>query len=211
MNHEWINSLLEKTKRCTLIAATKYFDISQMRELASLGITHFGENRVQDFLKKKIQLQDEAIVWHFIGHLQTNKVASMIDEIDVLHSLDSMKLAQVIQKTRKTPLDCFVEVNISNEASKAGIHPDNVVSMVHEFAKYDKIRIIGFMGLATHTSDQELIRSQFQQLLSLRDLVKQDFPSCVNLSMGMSNDFEIAMSMNATHLRLGRILFGNEG
>ena len=138
-----ISILLETCKKQTIVAATKYMDHLQMRELFHQGIYHFGENRVQDFLLKKHHLSDLPIHWHFIGHLQTNKVKMMIQEIECLHSLDSLRLAAEIQKYRKTPLDCFIEVHISNESTKYGLSIEEVPAFIEKCSSYDKINIIG--------------------------------------------------------------------
>ncbi|MFA5419653.1 MAG: alanine racemase, partial [Bacteroidales bacterium] len=121
----------------TIIAATKYVEADTIRSLFHLGISDMGENHVQALLQKQPLLSDLPIRWHFIGHLQTNKVKQVINQIDFLHSLDSLKLAAAIQKFRKTPLDCFIEINISHETAKTGMNPEELTNFVHELAKYD--------------------------------------------------------------------------
>ena len=112
----------------TIVAATKYVDTSVMEELLANGINNFGENRVDSFLEKYAKLaSNNDIVWHFIGTLQTNKVKKMINKISYLHSLNSVKLASVIDKYRETPLNCFLEVNLTESLSKTGINPDNII------------------------------------------------------------------------------------
>lgn len=197
----------------TIVAATKYVDVDTMKVLLQLGIHDFGENRVQDFLRKKIALENENVVWHFIGHLQTNKVKQVINEIDVLHSLDRMSLAMAIQKERSRPLDCFVEVNISHESSKTGMDEKEVMDFIINCQKYDRINIVGLMGMASNSQDELLIEEQFMSLYRLQQ--KLQATSQLNiplpyLSMGMSNDYLIAIRCHATHLRLGTILFRNE-
>lgn len=209
MNETLIKELQSSMPNATLIAATKYFDSQQMRTLYGYGIRHFGENRVQDFLKKQQDLTDLSITWHFIGHLQSNKVKMMINQIDVLHSLDSLTLAKQIERYRVKPLPCFVEVNISAETTKFGLYPKDVVKMIQELEECATIRVIGLMGMAEETKDTAIIRSQFQILLDLQKQVqslKIAHAPCGNVSMGMSNDYQVAYEMGSTHLRLGRIL-----
>jgi len=209
-----IDQLIQKTSSCIVVAATKYVDDAVMKELLAHGIRHFGENKVNDFLTKYDLLKREDITWHFIGHLQTNKVKKVIHFIDYLHSLDRISLAEVIQKERREVLNCFVEVNISNEISKTGIKIEEVKNFILNLGKYDKIRVVGLMGMAENTSDQSIIRKQFHQLYELRKEIQHlelSYAPCDYLSMGMSGDYHIAMEEHATHLRLGSILFRNEG
>jgi hypothetical protein len=197
----------------TIVAATKYVQADTIRSLFSLGISDMGENHVQTLFQKQQLLSDLPIKWHFIGHLQTNKVKLMINHIDFLHSLDSLKLVAEIQKFRKTPLDCFIEINISRETAKTGMNADELTNFVNELAKYDKIRVIGLMGMAENTESRDVILSQFQFLAALQKTLKEKrlpYAPCEFLSMGMSGDYLIAIACGATHLRLGSILFRNE-
>lgn len=203
--------LKEVDNQATIIAATKYFDVTQMRELYKQGIHHFGENRVESFLSKAGPLQDVPIKWHFIGTLQTKKVKKIIDQIDFLHSLDNIKLAIEINKRRSSPLKCFIQVNISNEESKHGLNPDEVIPFIEELLSFDKINIIGFMGMASYTKNKEEIRSQFLKLNRLLEAVNTKLNLHLkDLSMGMSNDYPIALEQKSTYLRLGSVLFKKE-
>jgi PLP dependent protein len=213
MNREVIDYLKSLPHSPVVVAATKYVDHEVMRELFAAGMDHFGENIAQDLLKKKAHLSDLPIHWHFIGHLQTNKVKMIINEIECLHSLDSIRLAQEIQNHRNRTLDCFVEVHISQEVSKYGLRKEDVIPFIENMQNYDKINIIGLMGMASHTLDVSLIRKQFQILLDLQSAIQSIShltSTCNYLSFGMSNDYRIALEMKATHLRLGSILFRNE-
>lgn len=198
----------------TLIAATKYGSVSQIRELYAAGIQDVGENRVDAFLDKLSKLQDLPLIYHFIGQLQTNKVKSVINEIDYLHSLDRISLAEAIQKHRNAPpLKCFVEVHISDETTKSGVLPELTVELCKKIGIYDKIVVVGLMGMAPLTDDSDKIRTSFMTLKRLQSEVKAlCLPNapCMYLSMGMSSDYEIAIACGATHLRLGSILFRNE-
>jgi len=187
INQEVIPKLLEETKGLTIVAATKYGD-----ELDDL-------------------LHDLDITWHFIGHLQSKKVKSVINKVDYLHSLDRMSLVTEIQKHRLLPLNCFLEVNISEEENKEGLDYKEVVTFYQNLVNYDKIRIVGLMGMATLTDDEDLIRKQFQKLVDLRRQINEIAEEKISyLSMGMSNDYLLAMELGATHLRLGSILFRKE-
>lgn len=212
LNKNTLEKIMEEASSQTIVAATKYVGVDTIKELYDAGITDIGENRVKDFLEKYEVLHDLDIKWHFIGHLQSKKVKKVINKVDYLHSLDRISLAEEIQRYRFLPLKCFVEVNISDENSKYGLKPEEVVSFCQTMTKYDRINIIGLMGMAELTDDKEKIKSQFSKLLDLRDKIKQanlNFEVSA-LSMGMSNDYKIAIECQATHLRLGSILFRNE-
>jgi PLP dependent protein len=185
-------------KGATTICASKYFDSEQMIKLYQKGVVHFGENRAQDLLKKQEILHDLPIVWHFIGHLQTNKVKDMINQIDYLHTLDRMSLADSIEKYRLTPLQCFIQVNLTDESQKSGINPDNLAQFLIEIKKYDKIEIIGLMTIGKD-HDPEITEKAFQSLNHLATL-----HGLKEKSMGMSDDYEIALKHGATYIRLGR-------
>ncbi len=194
-----------------VVAATKYFNSDEMRELYKTGIHHFGENRIEILLEKQENLSDLDITWHLIGTLQTKKAKKIINSIDYLHSLDTIKLANEIQKRRVDALNCFIQVNISSEESKHGLNPDEVIDFIKEIRNFDKINIIGLMGMAELTSDEEIISNEFQKLNDLQLLIKKELNiDLLDLSIGMSNDYLIALKHNATYLRLGSVLFKKE-
>ena len=192
----------------TLVAATKYVDSSQMRVLFEVGVTNFGENRVEAFLEKHELLSDLPITWHFIGHLQRNKARKVINKINYLHSLDSLLLADLINKERDTPLDCFVEVSINLEENKNGVPYYKVKDFILQCQKYHNVHIVGLMMMAIANSDEQSLREQFSSLRQLRNELESDLDiSLPYLSMGMSDDYLIASEEGSTHIRLGRILF----
>lgn len=192
----------------TIVAATKYFNSEEMRELYNEGIHHFGENRVEPFLEKIDQLSDLNITWHIIGTLQTKKTKKIIDKIDYLHSLDNIKLAQEINKRRTTPLKCFVQVNISNEESKHGLNIDQIIDFINEVKDYENIELIGFMGMAELTDNEDVIASEFDKLVQLqKDVSKHCNVDLKELSIGMSNDYKIAIEHHSTFVRLGSVLY----
>jgi len=202
---EFLNTL---PKDVTLVAATKYGDANDLRVLFNNGVSNFGENRTDVFLDKYVQLSDLDIKWYFIGHLQRNKASLVINKIDCLHSLDSLDLAKMINKYRVTPLDCFIEVSINLEENKNGVPFDKVKDFVKECLKYPNIHIIGFMMMAVANSSEDSLHDQFKKLRLLRDEISKELDiSLPYLSMGMTDDYKIAISEGATHIRLGRILF----
>ncbi len=192
----------------TLVAATKYISPSDMRELFNTGVHHFGENRVDSFLSKYEELKDLDITWHFIGHLQRNKALSVINKIDYLHSLDSIKLAKLINEHRTTPLNCFIEVSINNEENKNGVPLNEINDFVLEVLKLPNIRLVGLMMMAVKASNSLSLENQFKKLSALRDELEKTYKIKIPyLSMGMSGDYKEAIKEGATHIRLGRILY----
>ncbi|MDE6660925.1 MAG: YggS family pyridoxal phosphate-dependent enzyme [Anaeroplasmataceae bacterium] len=191
-----------------IVAATKYVDTEDMKKLFSLGIHHFGENRVDSFLRKYEALKEEDICWHFIGHLQTNKAKQVLSKIDVLHSLDSLKLASIIEKERDRPLDCFIEVNINQEESKDGIVIEECEAFLKKVLELSKVHIVGFMMMTTRESSPQEKRMQFASLRSLMLEMNEKLGLNLDqLSMGMSEDYMEAIAEGATTVRLGRMLW----
>lgn len=181
-----------------IICASKYVTALEMKEIYHAGIRHFGENHAQVLLEKKQQLSELDICWHFIGHLQTNKVKKLINEIDYLHSLDSMKLAKEIQKYREAPLYCFIEVNVAKDMNKNGVFVEALDDFLKELENYDKIKIVGFMAMGV---DDDLTATQqvFETLHALKTQYGVQY-----LSMGMTNDYELALSIGTNFVRIGR-------
>lgn len=191
----------------TVVAATKYIDSDEMRELYKNGVTNFGENRVDSFLSKYIELKDlEGIKWHFIGHLQRNKARDVINKIDYLHSLDSLELAKIINEKRETPLKTFIEVSINLEENKNGVPYYELKDFIKEVLKYPKIELVGLMMMAFKNTDEAY--DEFIKLTNLRDEIEKELKIKIPyLSMGMSDDYLEAIKAGATHIRLGRILY----
>ena len=202
---EFLNTL---PKDITLVAATKYGDVDDLKDLYSNGVSNFGENRVDAFLNKYEALKDLDIKWHFIGHLQRNKAHLVLDKIDYLHSLDSLELAKVINRYRLSPLNCFIEVSINLEENKNGVPYYEAKEFIKECLKYPNINIVGLMMMAVSNSSEESLHTQFRKLKELKlDLEKELNISLPYLSMGMSDDYKVAICEGATHVRLGRVLF----
>ena len=192
----------------TLVAATKYGDATDLKRLYESGITNFGENRVDAFLSKYEQLKDLDISWHFIGHLQRNKANQVINKIDYLESLDSLELAKLINKSRTTPLKCFIEVSINLEETKNGVPYYQVKDFIKECLELPNIKVVGLMMMAVASSNDDSLHQQFRKLKELQLEIQKELDiSIPYLSMGMSDDYLIAIEEGATHIRLGRILF----
>lgn len=181
-----------------VICASKYFTSEEIKLLHQKGVIHFGENKVQDFLRKKQALVNLDVHWHFIGHLQSNKVKEMINEIELLHTLDRMSLAFEIQKHANHQVSCLIQVNLTEENQKSGIKPENLGHFLLELKKYDRINVVGLMTMGK-LDDPVMTEIAFKKLDELATLY--DLPY---RSMGMSDDYEIAIKHHATHLRIGR-------
>ena len=193
-----------------VIAVTKYVDVATTEALVKTGIQHIGENRVDKFLEKYQALKEYDLTWHLIGSLQRRKVKDVIDLVDYFHALDSVKLAQEIQKRAEHPIKCFLQVNISGEESKHGFAPDELDDVLAEIAQLDKIEIVGLMTMAPFEASQEELQDifskthQLQKQLEKKQLKNMPFSE---LSMGMSRDFEVAIANGATYVRIGTSFF----
>ncbi|MFV0559641.1 MAG: YggS family pyridoxal phosphate-dependent enzyme [Enterococcus sp.] len=194
----------------TLIAVTKYVDSETTRKVIATGIKNIAENRAEKLIEKKHQLVDiPDIKWHLIGNLQRRKVKSIINEIDYFHALDSLRLAEEIEKRAEKTISCFVEVNVSGEESKQGIPPSEVHTFIESLAVYPKIKVVGLMTMAPFDATTEELHEVFHNLSMLRDTVRESkyaHAPCEELSMGMSQDFSVAIEEGATFIRVGRAL-----
>ncbi len=192
-----------------IVAATKYMNIEQTVELVEAGIYNIAENRTDMFLEKFEALKDNPKVrWHFFGVLQTRKIKDIANRIICLHSLDKISTAIELDKKLINPLDCFIQVNISEEPNKQGIPANRVKTFIKQLESLSKIRIIGLMCIAKLTFDEEILKKSFSKMQKIRDEIeKMNIPNapCHELSMGMSNDYQIAILYGATKVRLGRI------
>ena len=200
----------QSTQNVNVIAVTKQVSIERTIEAIEAGLVHLGENRPEGLLSKKSNIQ-LPVKWHYIGSLQTRKVKQVINEIDYLHSLDRYSLAEEINKRAKNPIYCFVQANLSGEESKHGLSKDEVIPFIQSLQIFEKIRVVGLMTMAPNTEDKEMIRTVFRELKKLQqDVVEMNLPfaPCQELSMGMSNDFEIAVEEGATFVRIGTALVG---
>lgn len=198
-----------------VVAVTKYVSMETTKAALECGLAHIGESKVQDALPKWKELGGSG-AWHFIGHLQTNKVKDVVGRFSYIHSLDRESLAKEIDKRGEQQgvvTNCFVQVNISGEETKYGINPKEVLEFVKKTSKMKYINICGLMTMAPYELDPEQTRPIFRRLSELREEVQAlQLPNAPvhHLSMGMSNDFEVAIEEGATFIRLGSILVGNE-
>ncbi|MFD0951162.1 YggS family pyridoxal phosphate-dependent enzyme [Virgibacillus natechei] len=209
-----IKQASEKSKRnpdeITIIGVTKYVTIERTREAIQAGIKNLGENRPDGFMEKYNHIGIDA-KWHFIGTLQSRKVKDVINKVDVVHSLDRLSLVKEINKRATEQKDCFVQVNVSGEESKHGLRPDEVIPFIKSIERYENVHVVGLMTMAPHLEDKERLREFFQTLADLRNTIKHKklaHAPCEYLSMGMSNDYEIAIEEGATHIRIGSDLVG---
>jgi PLP dependent protein len=195
----------------TMIAVTKTYSIDHIQEAVHAGLYHIGENYVQEMQEKHNSLHDDKIKWHFIGHLQTNKVKYIIDWVYFIHSVDSLSLAQEISKRAERigqNINTLVEVNTSGEESKYGIFPDQTEELVKSIVKLPHINLDGLMTIGPFLPDPESSRPAFRMLKEIKQNIEQKGIPLRHLSMGMSNDFEVAIEEGATMLRIGTAIFG---
>ena len=193
-----------------IIAVTKEVDVARTEEAIEAGLTHLGENRPEG-LANKLESINSNVSWHFIGSLQTRKVKQVINNIDYLHSLDRLSLAEEIEKRATKAVKCFIQVNVSGEESKHGMTKQQTLEFVKQLEQFSKIIVVGLMTMAPFTEDETVIRQVFKQLKQLQQEVSQlNIPNvpCTELSMGMSNDYEIAVEEGATFVRIGTALVG---
>ena len=194
----------------SLIAVTKYVDADIVGQLLSLGIVHIGENRVDQFLEKYNQFKDRAVTWHLIGTLQRRKVKDVINFVDYFHALDSLSLANEIQKRAERPINCFLQVNISGEVSKHGFKPEELEDVLPVLSQLDKIVLVGLMTMAPFDATDEDLNAIFSRTEALRQTVQaRGIPNMpmTELSMGMSGDYPIAVANGATFVRIGSAFF----
>ena len=213
VNEEAVKKILEEVKPAKLVAATKYVDVKEIEKLEKLGVTCFGENRVQAFLEKYENYHGNG-EFQFIGTLQPNKVKYIIDKVELIHSVDSLHLAKQIEKEAvKKGVDAqiLVQGNIAQEDTKFGIDGPEVMSLVEEISKFPHVHIRGLMTSAPFVANPEENRCYFKKLHKLFVDIREkniDNVSMDILSMGMTNDYEVAIEEGATMVRIGTGLFG---
>ena len=223
MIQEKIREVLEKVEKAalrsgrkpsevTLVLVTKNVPPLRIREAFEAGAREFGENRLQELLQKKPEL-DPAIRWHFVGRLQTNKVKSLVGEVGLLHSLDRLELLEEIQKQaekKDLKMDSLIQINTTGEATKAGFAPEKTEAAVEAIRRFPRIQLRGLMTIGPLQGDEGSIRKSFARLRELRDGLHRQFPDAGirELSMGMSSDFEWAVEEGATLVRIGTAVFG---
>jgi len=207
------NSIAEPVK---LVAISKMKSEEEIMEAYRAGHRIFGENKVQELIRKQESLPDD-IEWHMVGHLQSNKVKYIASFVHLIHAVDSTKLLSTINKEaakKGRRIDCLLQVHIATEETKFGFLKDEIIELINSLELLDmkSIQIAGLMGMATYTNDEDVIRGEFRSLKSLFDELKKNyFPgnqSFNELSMGMSGDYLIAMEEGSTMVRIGSLIFG---
>ncbi|MBR6698160.1 MAG: YggS family pyridoxal phosphate-dependent enzyme [Lachnospiraceae bacterium] len=199
----------------TLIAVSKTKPVDMLKDAFDAGAIDFGENKVQELCDKIEHFQNEHMNWHMIGHLQTNKVKYIVDKVCLIHSVDSIKLALQIDKEAEKKgviANILLEVNVAEEESKFGLTCENVEDLVKEISKLSNIRVKGLMTVAPYTENAEENRVYFRKLKQLSVDIKTkniDNVSMDILSMGMTNDYMIAIEEGSTHVRVGTGIFGD--
>ncbi|MFP3868067.1 MAG: YggS family pyridoxal phosphate-dependent enzyme [Desulfobacteraceae bacterium] len=195
-----------------LVAVSKTVDLERIRQAIAAGVTILGENYLQE-AQTKIAALGNAVSWHFIGNLQTNKAAGAVAGFDLIHSVDRLKLAQALERAAKK-LDklqeILIEVNLAGEASKAGVAPEEAEALLEAVISLPHLRVRGLMTMPPWFNDPEVVRPYFQELRALRDRLADSFPEIdlSEVSMGMSGDFEAAIEEGATLVRIGTAIFG---
>ncbi len=194
----------------SVIAVTKYVDVETAEALLPLGVHHIGENRVDKFLEKYQALKDRPVTWHLIGTLQRRKVRDVISFVDYFHALDSLKLAQEIQKRTDHVIKCFLQVNISGEESKHGFSKEALLEQLADLAQLDQIEYVGLMTMAPFEADTDELRTIFKKTQELQaEIREKQIPNMpmTELSMGMSRDYEEAIQFGSTFVRIGTAFF----
>ena len=200
-----ILSILSNIGKAKLIAVSQTKPVEMIKEAYDVGIRDFGENKVQELLSKIDKLPDD-INWHMIGHLQTNKVKDIIGKVYLIHSVDSVKLAKVIDreaKKKNITANILLEINIANEESKYGFDVLELDRSIDEINQLDNIKILGFMCVAPNTDNPNSNRKYFKLMRELGDKYNYNI-----LSMGMSNDYMVAIEEGSTYIRVGTKIFG---
>ena len=192
-----------RPEEITLVAVTKGVGPEMISQAHSLGIRHFGENRVQEAQEKISALKPLDITWHMVGHLQTNKAKLALELFQAIDSVDSLSLAQALSRRALAPLPILLEVNVSGEATKFGFISEALPLALEEIARLPNLEVRGLMTLAPLVKDPQEVRPIFSRLRGLAQAL-----GLKELSMGMSGDFEVAIEEGATQVRLGRAIFG---
>lgn len=206
-----------------ILPVTKFVPAERMRHIYDLGLHSFGESRIQELRQKATELAELEPTWVFIGHLQTNKAGQAARIVDEVQSVNSLRIARSLSRTRvawnensenpsPSNLQILVQVNTSGEQTKSGFGPDEVEGALAEIAELPGLQPRGFMTMAPHTDDTEEVRASFRRLREVRDEMIDRFAgelALPELSMGMSNDYEVAVEEGATTLRLGTVIFGD--
>lgn len=213
LNHVIENIHKSCKNEVTLIAVSKTKPAEMIQELYDAGCRNFGENKVQELIDK-YEILPKDICWHMIGHLQRNKVKYIVDKVSLIHSVDSLRLAQTIEKEaekKNCVVDILIEINMAREESKYGIYPEELEALLREISHLSHIRVKGLMTVAPNVKNPEENRKIFTEMKKLSvDIAKKNIDNIIMsiLSMGMSNDYNIAVKEGANMVRVGTSIFG---
>ena len=198
----------------TLVAVSKTFPPQAIAEAYAAGQSAYGENYAQEGIEKITALAGLPLEWHYIGPIQSNKTKPIAENFDWIHGIDRAKIAERLSASRpgnKSPLQVCIQVNVSGEASKSGVAPDAVFALAQTIMRLPRLRLRGLMAIPEPTHDITLQRSRFRMLREIREDLLRRSVALDTLSMGMSDDFEVAIAEGATLLRVGRAIFGERG
>jgi len=205
-----LNTILKSiTKDVTLVAVSKTKKNSAILEAYQIGQRIFGENKVQELVKKAEELPKD-INWHMIGHLQTNKVKFIAPFVSLIHAVDSIKLLKEINKRAEQNnrvINCLLQVHIATESTKFGFDIPEVNKAINNTKEFQNIRIVGLMGMATFTDNKQQVIQEFNSLKIIFDTIKNEY--ITTLSMGMSGDYQLAIEQGSTMIRIGSAIFGH--
>ncbi len=197
-----------------LVAVTKTFPSDAVREALKAGVHDFGENYVQELNEKRNEVAEPNLRWHFIGHLQTNKVKYIAEYVHLVHSVDNVRVAEELSKRAgraNRDIDILIEVHTTDEATKYGVQPEQAIDLVKAVAAYPRVRVQGLMTMGPFSDDPNDSRPSFKLVADLRrQIERENIPgvSIRHLSMGMTHDFEVAIEEGATIVRIGTAIFG---
>jgi hypothetical protein len=198
-----------------LVGVSKNFGVDSIKNAVDSGLCDIGENYAQELLEKRNRLRDDRIRWHFIGHLQSNKVKYVIEYVHLIHTVDSDRVAEEIQKRAEKAgrvVDVLIEVHTTDEATKYGVRPSETLDLLKRISKFDRVKVRGLMTMGPFSDDPNDSRPSFQQLRVLREGMSREGiiqDPMLHLSMGMSHDFEVAIEEGATIVRIGTAIFGS--
>ena len=195
----------------TLVAVSKTWPLADLQAAVHAGATDLGENYVQEAVDKVDAWSGPRPVWHFIGPLQSNKTRAIAERFDWVQTIDRLKIARRLSDQRPAsmpPLNVCLQVNISRDPAKSGVTPDEVADLARSVSDLPRLRLAGLMTIPALDLPEAELKARFLQLKSVRDTLITQFPDCQALSMGMSQDFEIAIECGATHVRVGSAIFG---
>lgn len=208
---ERCNNIGRDISEITIVAVSKTFPVEFIKEAYDSGIKVFGENYAQELKEKSKYFVNYDISWHFIGRIQLNKLKYIVPVSDLIHSvfrIEEIEKIDFLSKKMNKIQKVLIQVNVSGEESKSGLKPEEINELLYKSMNYENIKVVGLMTMAPYTDNEKIIRNVFSKLRLLKEELQKDFPEIKHLSMGMSNDYLIAVEEGATILRIGTAIFG---